>query len=56
MTPLLGMLVVFMLVVFAGKHVRRPGFRSYFFIAVMTMIQVVIVLYFMYTMEMPSTK
>lgn len=53
MIPLLALIVIFMIVVYAGKHVRRPGPRSYLFIGLLTAIQVGIVLYFMYTMESP---
>ena len=55
MTALLSMIGIFIAVVFAGKHVRRPRVRSYFFVALLTLAQVAIVLYFMYTMEIPAT-
>lgn len=49
------MILVFMIVEFAGKQVKQPGLRSYLFIAVMTVIQVVVVLYFMYTIALPPS-
>jgi hypothetical protein len=56
MTALVSLIAIFLLVVFAGKHLRHPGLRSYFFIAMLTIVQVAIVLYFMYTIEIPSTN
>ncbi len=50
---LAGLILLFLAILYAGKHVRRPGPRSYLFIIAMTAVQVAVVLYFIYGAEPP---
>ncbi len=51
---LAGLILVFLLVLYVGKHVRRPGPRAYLFIVAMSAIQVAVVLYFVFHAEPPA--
>ncbi len=51
---LVGLILVFLIVLFSGKHVRKPGARGYLFIVVMTLIQVGVVLFYIYTAQPPA--
>ena len=50
---LVALILIFIGVLLAGRHVRKPGPRSYLFIIVMTMIQVGVVLLYIFTAEPP---
>lgn len=51
---LVTLILVFLIVLYAGKHVHRPGIRSYLFIIVMTMVQVGVVLLFIFSANPPA--
>ena len=51
--PLSAIVVSFLIVLFAGKHTRRPGLGSYFSVAVLTIVEIVVVLVLVYTMKNP---
>ncbi len=51
---LAALIVVFLIILYAGKYVRRPGVRSYLFIIVMTMLQVGVVLLFIFNAKPPA--
>ena len=50
---LVGLILVFLVVILAGKHVRRPGPRSYLFIVFLTMIQIAVVMFYIFTAKSP---
>lgn len=50
---LAGLILLFLVAILAGKHVRKPGLRSFLFIFTITVMQVAVVLYFIFTAESP---
>lgn len=53
---LLAIVIAYFLVVYIGRHIPHPRLRNYAVIGFLTIMQVAIVLYFMFTMEAPPTK
>lgn len=51
--PLSAIVVSFLIVIFAGKHIRRPGPGSHFYVAILTIMEVIVIVIFMYTMKNP---
>lgn len=54
MKALAVLILCYLLVVMAGKVVDRPNFLGYLFVAVLTIIQVAFMLYYLFTMEVPE--
>lgn len=48
------LIAAYFLVLLIGKHVRKINYLGYFFIGFLTAIQVAIVVYLLFTMEMPT--
>jgi len=55
-SALIGIVVLYLLVLYIGKRVPDPRIGNYVVVGFITLLQVIIVLYFMYTMEVPPTK
>lgn len=51
---LAGLILVYLIVIVAGKKFRERGPREYLFIVVMTLLQVGVILYFIYTAMPPE--
>jgi hypothetical protein len=54
MTAVVGTIGLLMIVVIIGKHIRQHHWRHYIFLAIVAMLQVAIVVYVMYSLEIPT--
>ncbi len=54
MTALAVLILCYAMIVVIAKYVRRQNFLSYLFIGFFTVIQVVFMLYYLFTMEVPT--
>lgn len=54
MTALAVLIICYVVVVMVGKLIRRKSILSYLLVAVLTVIQVAFMLYYMFTMEVPT--
>jgi hypothetical protein len=54
MTAIVGTLGLLMMVVIIGKHIRQHHWKHYIFLAIIAMVQVAIVVYVMYSLEIPT--
>lgn len=50
---LVSIIILMIVAIFLGRQSGRAGFKQYFVIFLITLLQVAIALYKMYTMEMP---
>jgi hypothetical protein len=55
-SALVGLVVLYCTVLFAGKHVRRPGLWGTLFLALIAAIQVAVVLFYMFNAQAPPTN
>lgn len=56
MTGLLGLIVMYYAAVLLGRNTKKPGPGSYLTLAFLALVQVVLILIKMFTMEVPGTK
>lgn len=54
MIALLVLIFCFMLAVLTGKYARKINYLGYLLIAVITALEVAFVVYYMFTMEVPT--
>lgn len=54
MIILASLIAIYLLVLFIGKYVRKVNYLGYLFIGILTVIQVAMVLYFLFNMEVPQ--
>jgi hypothetical protein len=54
MKALAVLILCYVMIVMIGKFIQRPNFLGYLFVAVMTAAQVAFMLFYMYTMEVPT--
>lgn len=54
MTALAVLIICYVFIVMVGKYVRKKNYLSYIFVAVLTVVQVAFMLFYLYTMEVPT--
>ncbi len=54
MKALAILILCYLTIVMVGKVINRPNFLGYLFVSVLTVVQVVFMLYYLYTMEVPQ--
>lgn len=54
MTALAVLIICYSLVVLIGKYTRKESYLGYIFVAIFTVVQVAFMLFYMFTMEVPT--
>jgi len=53
---IVGLVALYSFVIFAGKHVKRPGIGGILLLGMIAALQVAAALYFVFTIKTPATS
>ncbi len=53
---LIGLVCLFYCLIFVGKYVKRPRWKSLVFVTFISILQVTVVLFFIFNIKSPLTK
>jgi len=53
---LLGLVGFFYVLIFVGKHIKQPKWKSLLFVTFISILQVTVVLFFIFNLKSPLTR